>query len=112
MQQPIVNGQSVDVELFELEVYRYMLLTRLLDERMWALNRQGKGGGSRLHFRRHTASRSPHLDHCGPRIVVARAHHDPAGAATQRIDDIDQPTWTVADRAVVDYNPSQPWGIR
>ena len=43
MQQPIVNGQSVDVELFELEVYRYMLLTRLLDERMWALNRQGKG---------------------------------------------------------------------
>ena len=43
MQKPIVSTPPLDAELFELEVYRYMLLTRLLDERLWALNRQGKG---------------------------------------------------------------------
>ncbi len=34
---------QTDIETFELEIYRWMLLARTLDERMWALNRQGRG---------------------------------------------------------------------
>ncbi|MBI4673644.1 MAG: thiamine pyrophosphate-dependent dehydrogenase E1 component subunit alpha [Chloroflexi bacterium] len=33
----------IDIETLELDMYRTMLLARRLDERMWALNRQGKG---------------------------------------------------------------------
>ncbi len=32
-----------DIETFELEIYRWMRLARALDERMWTLNRQGRG---------------------------------------------------------------------
>lgn len=32
-----------DVETFESEIYRWMRLARALDDRMWTLNRQGRG---------------------------------------------------------------------
>ncbi len=41
----IARVRPVDTETFELEIYRWMLLARTLDERMWTLNRQG-----RAHF--------------------------------------------------------------
>lgn len=36
-------GPPPDVETFELDMYRWMRLARALDERMWTLNRQGRG---------------------------------------------------------------------
>ena len=41
--QPFLSSSVADIETLELDMYRAMLLARRLDERMWALNRQGHG---------------------------------------------------------------------
>jgi 2-oxoisovalerate dehydrogenase E1 component alpha subunit len=42
-EEPITKQWPTDIETFELEIYRWMRLARALDERMWTLNRQGRG---------------------------------------------------------------------
>lgn len=42
-EQQMTSQAPNDVETFELEVYRWMRLARALDDRMWTLNRQGRG---------------------------------------------------------------------